>query len=122
MEDISNIWADLKREKHKKQKYQENSVLEKMQAKKSIMKTIYAGNSRSDWVNKFRKQIFEGPFFICTVCHRCLYFQLVQKFIEAKYEWHKNKNYAQPSFDGNFYACRTCHNKLRKKIYLSSSL
>ena len=34
MEDISNIQADLKREKHKKRKYQENSVLEKMQAKK----------------------------------------------------------------------------------------
>ena len=37
MEDISNIQADLKREEYKR-KYQENSVQEKIQAKKSIMK------------------------------------------------------------------------------------
>ena len=39
----------------------------------------------------------------------------MQKFIETKYEWYKNRNYAQPSFDGNFYVCSTFHNKLRKK-------
>ena len=72
MEDISNIQADLKREKQK-WKYKENSVLEKMQAKTkyhensltilSTKRKRYAGNSRSNWVNKFQKQILEGPFF-----------------------------------------------------------
>ena len=41
----------------------------------------------------------------------------MQKFLETKYEWYKNKNYAQPSFDGNFYVCSTFHNTLRKKKF-----
>ena len=57
---------------------------------------------------------FWWTIFICTVFHRCLYFQSVQKFVEKKYEWYKNKYYAQRSFDGSFHVCSTCHNKLRK--------
>ena len=91
MEDISNIQTDLKREKDK-QKYQENSVRQKMQAKKKYHENLLTISSRKekDWANKFRKQIFEGPFLISTVCHRCLYFQSV--FIKTKYEWYKNRN------------------------------
>ena len=125
VEDISNIQADPNNisentgkivylKECKQKMYHENSLTILSKKRKS-----HAGNSRLDWVNKFRKQIFEGQSFICTICHRYLYLQSVQKFIETKYEWDKNKNYAQAGFDGNFYICSTCHNNVRRKIPLS---
>ena len=74
--------------KNASKKYHENSLSTLSKKGKNC-----AGSSRSDWVNKFRRQIFERPSFICTICHTFLYFQSIQKFIETKYEWYKNKNY-----------------------------
>ena len=69
-------------------------------------------------VEKICQQIRQGPYFICTVCHRCLYKRSVRLFEHEKYniltaELHRPVR----SFDEKIYICDACHKHLsRNKI------
>ena len=73
---------------------------------------------KKNHIDRFLSQIFEGPFFICTICHRCLYRQSVIKFVNSKYGINilseANVEYVL-SFDNLIYICRTCNKGLSNK-------
>ena len=79
----------------------------------------------SEEINKvqtFKSHILNGPLYICVVCNRCLYKQLVQLFDENKYDCIAHENVFDSrieSFDGKEYICKTCHSKLIKKASVS---
>ena len=57
-----------------------------------------------------------GPFYVCVICNRCLYFSNVIKFDLEKYdrEFVNKLNTNVTSFDGNYYICKTCDTHTRK--------
>ena len=61
-------------------------------------------------VKKFHEKVKMGPFFVSTICNRCLYFSNVIKFDLEKYdrEFVNKLNTNVTSFDGNYYICLTC--------------
>ena len=67
-------------------------------------------------VNKFREKVKMGPFYVCVICNRCLYFSNVIKFDLEKYdrEFVNKLNTNVTSFDGNYYICKTCDTHARK--------
>ena len=65
-------------------------------------------------VKKFHEQVKMGPFYVCIICNRCLYFSNVIKFGLEKYREFVNKlNTNVTSFEGN-YICKTCDTHTRK--------
>ena len=67
-------------------------------------------------VKKFHEKVKMGPFFVSTICNRCLYFSNVIKFDLEKYdrEFVNKLNTNVTSFDGNYYICKTCDTHARK--------
>ena len=67
-------------------------------------------------VKKFHEKVKMGPFYVCPMCNRCLYFSKVIKFDLEKYdkEFVNNLNTNATSFDGNYYICKTYNTHTRK--------
>jgi hypothetical protein len=65
------------------------------------------------YIDKFKKQIKAGPFYICCVCNRTLYKKSVITLQKNKYPC-QDCFMLQCSFDGKEYVCKTCHAKLLK--------
>ena len=67
-------------------------------------------------VKKFHEKVKMGPFYVCVICNRCLYFSNVIKFDLEKYdrEFVNKLNTNVTSFDGNYYICKTCDTHTRK--------
>ena len=65
-------------------------------------------------VYEFKKQVREGPFYICSICNRCLYRRSVLKLDETKYQHMRNIFTNTLSFDKVKYICQTCESKLKK--------
>ena len=65
------------------------------------------------YIEKFKKQIKSGPFYICCVCNRTLYKKSVVILRKNKYPC-QDCFMLQCSFDGKNYICKTCHAKLLK--------
>ena len=65
---------------------------------------------------KFHEKVKMGPFYVCVICNRCLYFSNVIKFDLEKYdgEFANKLNTNVTSFDGNNYICKTCDSHTRK--------
>ena len=72
-----------------KQKYAINAELKKKnhqsklssQNKSSVKKL----KRNQDRVKLFKKRIWMGPYFICTICHRCFYSRSVRLFSMMNY-------------------------------------
>ena len=102
-----------------KQKYAINAELKKKnhqsklssQNKSSVNKL----KRNQDRVKLFKKQIWESPYFICTICHRCFYLRSVRLFSMVNYKDIKIDYVAQATYDGKVYVCMTCHKSIRKK-------
>ena len=67
-------------------------------------------------ISQFRQKIKQGPYYVCTVCHRMLYRKSVLIFNKQK---HVNCNIQNIftdkfSFDNKKYICKTCHSKIIK--------
>ena len=75
-------------EKHKyeenpepKRKYEKNKYEKNPKPKKENRKKMNKKNKKClNKVEKFCQQIRQDPYFICTVCHRCLYKRSVRLF------------------------------------------
>ena len=68
-------------------------------------------------MKEFNEKLFEGPFYICVVCNRCLYKKSVRCFSATNYNqavW--NIFLDTSSFDGKKYICLTCDRKVKKNI------
>ena len=67
-------------------------------------------------VKTFREKVKMGPFYVCAIFHRCLYFSNVIKFDLEKYdgEFVNKLNTNVTSFDGNYYICKNCDTHTRK--------
>ena len=88
---------------------------QQIQARLKVKKALF-GSSTSR-IKKFKDKINEGPYFICVVCNRTLYRQMVLKFCQNRYNIEQPNFYFSivPSFDGEEYICKTCDKKLRAK-------
>ena len=62
---------------------------------------------------KVQALIEQGPYYICTVCHRLLYRKSVVTLNLMAYEL-RDIITDILSFHNEKYICKTCHNKLRK--------
>ena len=67
-------------------------------------------------VKKFHEKVKMGPFYVCVICNRYLYFPNVIKFDLEKYdrEFVNKLNTNVTSFDGNYYICKTCDTQTMK--------
>ena len=71
--------------------YQKNKERVSATKKSHYEKNIAASNKKrknkqNDLVSKFLKLIYEGPFYICVCCNRCLYRKTVVKYSPEKYD------------------------------------
>ena len=64
-------------------------------------------------VEQFKNKIRQGPFYICTVCHRIMYRKAVQELVARKYP-RQDLFTGLLSFDKTEYICSTCHKKVSK--------
>ena len=74
-------------------------------------------NEAQKRIERFKKLVMEGPYYICVVCNRCLYRRSVVVFKEQSYENVNHEVFASrvESFDGCEYICKTCSLKLKSK-------
>lgn len=61
-------------------------------------------------IQQFKKEIREGPYYVCCVCNRALYRKSVLKLIPNSYPCQDIFS-IQTSFDGKQYICKTCYSK-----------
>ena len=90
-------------------------MLQKRRERKSVRQQIQR-NEATKRIERFKKVVMEGPYYVCVVCNRCLYRRSVVVFKEECYENVSHKIIASrvESFDGCDYICKTCHLKLRQ--------
>ena len=65
-------------------------------------------------LDKFCQKIRQGPYFICTVCHQCLYKRSVRLFEHEKYTSTAELYCLVRLFDEKTYICDTCHKHLSR--------
>ena len=90
---------------------QKNNLLDREKEKRMEKKSLT--HDIDMYIEKFKKQIKSGPFYICCVCNRTLYKKSVVILQKNKYS-RQDCFMLQRSFDGKNYICRTCHAKLLK--------
>ena len=66
-------------------------------------------------IQVFRKNIKEGPYYVCVVCNRMLYKISVKICSKEKYPVRIHDIFTGIiSYDNKEYICNTCHNKMKK--------
>ena len=89
--------------------------LQTRSAKKLKVETV------DDAMKNFKAECKKQPIYICTSCHRLLWWKGVQKFSIDKYNKIKkeitqlvlHEEYRISSIDGSLYICHTCHGALK---------
>ena len=83
---------------------------------KKYQKQRYQENKKScDKVDSFLQQAKQGPYYICTICHRSLYQRSVRLCKHEKYNILMPELYhTVKSFDEKLYICETYHKHLNK--------
>ena len=110
-EEIKVIKSSMALERHlsfQKKKYIINAEAKKSQAKpyaqnKSSLAKDEKLKTKEVRVKLFKKQILEGPYFICTICHRCFYSKSVRLFSMANYKDFKIDFVTKATYDGKVY-------------------
>ena len=72
-------------------------------------------NSLDCCIQKFNAAVKEGPYYICVVCNRLLYYKSVHCFNADRYSFNSKVFTDVKSYDGKAYICKTCHLKIKKK-------
>ena len=83
---------------------------------KNIIKQNYQENKKNcGKVDSFLQQVKQGPYYVCTICHRNLYQRSVRLRQHEKYNFLTTELYHPvKSFDEKLYICETCHKHLTK--------
>ena len=77
------------------------------------------GTHSGNIVKKFKGMVYEGPFYVCQIYHRCLYKRSAHDF-ERSIENEFSNPINVFSFDGCLYICKTCHKVIVKGKFLVS--
>jgi hypothetical protein len=105
---------------NKRIKYNEMDQSKKEELKEKQVEKKSQIHDIDIYIEKFKKQIKAGPFYICCVCNRTLYKKSVVILQKNKYP-RQDCFMLQCSFDSKEYICKTCHAKLyTKKSYRNS--
>ena len=83
--------------------------------KESKQKKCSSTHSLDYYIEQFKRDIREGPYYICVVCNRLLYRKAVLEFKKDKYNCNSCLFTSVTSFNGNMYICNTCHVTIKKK-------
>ena len=110
-EEIKVIKSNVELERRlsfQKQKYVINAEPKKSQAKsyaqnKSSLAKDEKLKTKEVRVKLFKKKILEGPYFICTICHRCFYSKSVRLFSMANYKDFKIDFVTKATYYGKVY-------------------
>ena len=94
-----------------KKRYQQNPEIDK-----KYQKQRYQENKKNcDKVDSSLQQVKQGPYYICTICHRSLYQRSVRLCKHEKYNILTPELYHPvKSFDEKLYICEICHKHLNK--------
>ena len=66
----------------------------------------HKGKNAAERILKFTEAIKEGPYYVCVICNRCLYFRSVILFKIENYEVDRINFYHEVvSPDGKLYTC-----------------
>ena len=97
-----------------KKKRMEN-VHNNTQTAEKLAKEKVSSFKNMNCVSEFKSLIKEGPYFICVICHRCLYKRSVSRFDFSNYSSVVNQLVQLlGSYDHGVYLCKTCHSKVKK--------
>ena len=78
--------------------------------KKTGIRHVKKRKKSCNMVENFLQQVKQGPYCICTTCHRRLYQRSVSSFKHEKYQILTSELYYPViSFDKKLYICGTCH-------------
>ena len=70
-------------------------------------------------VQKFHQRIRQGPYYICIVCHRCLFRHSVRVFNDQKYNILTSELHDPVSFfNGKIYVFKAWHKQFSKNVIL----
>ena len=58
--------------------------------------------------------VHEGPFYVCQICHRFLFYKRSVQYFERNIKNGSSNPINIFSFDGCLYMCKTCHKKIVK--------
>ena len=96
----------------KKYIYKENpeSKKEYQRKKKQGKKKVF------NKAEKFHQQIRQGPYYICTVCHHCLYQHSARLFHDQKYVLNWELHHPVTSFNSKIYFYEKCYDHLLKSV------
>ena len=83
--------------------------------KESKEKKCSFTHSLDYYIEQFKRDIREGPYYICVVCNRLLYRKTVLEFKKDNYNCNSCLFTSVTSFNGNMYICNTCHVTIKKK-------
>ena len=83
--------------------------------KESKEKKCSFTHSLDYYIEQFKRDFTEGPYYICVVCNRLLYRKTVLEFKKDKYNCNSCLFTSVTSFNGNMYICNTCHVTIKKK-------
>ena len=108
----SNIGVSSDVCKEKLQSYSEKQKLPKM--KKLENNGQKEGTHIGNIVKKFRGMVHEDPFYVCQICHRCLFYKRSVQYFERNIKNESSNPINIFSFDGCLYMCKTCHKKVVK--------
>ena len=81
---------------------------------------VYKKNKKClNKLENFCQQIRQGPYFICTLCYRCLYKRSIRLFEHEKYIFTAESYCLVRSIDEKTYICDTCHKYLSRNEFRS---
>ena len=75
---------------------------------------------RYNKIKSFLQQVKQGPYYICTICHRNLYQHSVRLSLKISYSYCRLLSSSKIFYilnilhDKKFYICETCHKHLHK--------
>ena len=113
----SNVGVSSDVCKEKLQSYSEKLILPKMKKLKSNDQK--EGTHSGNIVKKFKGIVYEGPFYICQICNRCLYKRSVQLF-ERNIKTESSSPINVFSFDGFCTFVKSAIKKLWKVKFLAN--
>jgi hypothetical protein len=93
---------------NKRIKYNEMDQSKKEELKEKRVEKKSQIHDIDIYIEKLKKQIKAGPFYICCVCNRTLYKKSVVILQKNKYP-RQDCFMLQCSFDSKEYICKTCH-------------
>ena len=85
---------------------------------RKLQKYLHEKNKKHSFGNKmvlFKKLVYEGRYYICVVCKRCIYRRSVILYSEEKVPLlDENSLNLVVFYDGYFYICKTCSREIKK--------